>query len=194
MDVLFETPRLSIRRARPDEADTAFFLRLWNDPRVMRNVGFPYGLRLDAGQVRQALERGLQQGDERRLDACLVAVRNDTDQVIGECRLGTPDGQGLSETDVKLLPEFWGQRYGIEIKRGLLAYLFTHTECLAVQATPNVDNLASIRMQEAVGGRRVGESTHGFPPEMQSFTSPVHCYVYQVRRDDWLKDNAPGTP
>jgi RimJ/RimL family protein N-acetyltransferase len=193
VDVLFETPRLFIRRARPDEADTAFFLRLWNDPQVMRNVGFPYGLRMDAVQVRRALERSLEQGDERRLDACLVAVRKDTGRVIGECTLGTPDAQGLSETDVKLLPEFWGQRYGIEIKRGLLAYLFTHTECLAVQATPNVDNLASIRMQEAVGGRRVGESTHEFPPEMQSFTSPVHCYVYQVHRDDWLQGNSPGT-
>ena len=192
MEIVFETLRLCVRRARPDEADIAFFLRLWNDPQVMRNVGFPFGLRLDAVQVRQAVERGLQLGDERRLDACLVAVRKDTGQAIGECRLGTPDGQGLSETDVKLLPESWGQGYGMEIKRGLLAYLFTHTECLVVQATPNVDNLASIRMQEAVGGRRVGETTYEFPPEMQSFTCPVRCYVYQVRRDDWLKDNEPG--
>jgi RimJ/RimL family protein N-acetyltransferase len=194
MDTLFETHRLCIRRAQPDEADTAFFLRLWNDPQVMRNVGFPYGLRLDAAEVRQALERGPQQGDERHLDACLVAVHKDTGQVIGECRLGTPDAQGLSETDVKLLPELWGQGYGTEVKRGLLAYLFTRTECLVAQATPNVDNPASVRMQEAVGGRRVGESTHEFPPEMQSFTCPVHCYVYQVRREDWLKDHPPGTP
>jgi RimJ/RimL family protein N-acetyltransferase len=193
VDILFETPRLCIRRAQPDEADTAFFLRLWNDPQVMRNVGFPYGLRLDAVQVRQALERGLQQGDERRLDACLVAVRKDTGQVIGECKLGTPDAQGLSETDIKLLPEFCGQGYGTEIKRGLLSYLFTRTECLVAQATPNIDNLASVRMQQAVGGRRVGASTYEFPPEMQSFTCPVHCHIYQVRRDDWLKDNPPGT-
>jgi RimJ/RimL family protein N-acetyltransferase len=194
VEILFETPRLYIRHARPDEADTAFFLRLWNDPQVMRNVGFPFGLRLDAVQVRRALERDLQQGEGRHLDACLVAVRRDTDQVVGECRLGTPDAQGLSETDVKLLPEFWGRGYGTELKRGLLAYLFTHTECLLVQATPNVDNRASIRMQEAVGGRRVGETTHEFPPEMRSFTCPVRCYIYQVRKDDWLNDNPTGAP
>jgi RimJ/RimL family protein N-acetyltransferase len=193
VEALFETPRLRIRRAQPGEADAAFFLRLWNDPRVMRNVGFPYGLRLDAADVRQVLERGLRQGDERQLDACLVAVRKDTCQVIGECKLGTPDAQGLSETDVKLLPEFWGQGYGTEIKRGLLAYLFTHTECRVVQATPNVDNPASIRMQEAVGGRRVGESTHEFPPDMRSFTRPVRCHISQVRREGWLKDHPPGT-
>lgn len=101
----------------------------------------------------------------------------DTGRAIGECRLGTPDAQGLSETDIKLLPEFWGQGYGKEVKRGLLTYLFTRTECLVAQATPNVDNLASIRLQEAVGGRRVGESIHEFPREMQSLTCPVHCYI-----------------
>ena len=194
MDAVFETPRLRIRRAEPDDADAAIFLSLWNDPRVMRNVGFPDGLRMDAVQVREALERGLQRGEEQALDACLVAVRKDTAQVIGECRLGIPDAQGLSETDIKLLPEYWGNGYGLEIKRGLLAYLFTRTECLVAQATPNVGNLASIRMQEAVGGRRVGELTYEFPPEMASFTCPVRCYVYQVRRDDWLHGNPPSTP
>lgn len=190
MPVVFTTPRLTIRRAEPDEADTAFFLRLWNDPRVMRNVGFPYGLRLDADQVRLSLARSLQAGDERQLDARLVAVLQDTGETIGECNLGTPDAEGLSETDVKLLPKFWGQGFGTEIKRGLLAYLFTHTDCQVVQATPNVENLASIRMQEAVGGRRVGERVFEFPPEMQPFTCPVHCYIYQVRREDWLKSRA----
>jgi RimJ/RimL family protein N-acetyltransferase len=191
LPVVFTTPRLLVRHAKLDEADTAFFLRLWNDPQVMRNVGFLYGLRLDAAQVRQSLERSLQAGDERRLDARLVAVRQDTGELIGECKLGAPDEAGLSETDVKLLPEFWGQGYGTEIKRGLLAYLFTHTACQVVQATPNVDNLASIRMQEAVGGQRVGENVYVFPPEMQAFTCPVHCYIYQVRREDWQKDYPP---
>lgn len=187
MTQVFETLRLIIRRAQPDEADVAFFLRLWNDPRVMRYVGFPHGLGLDTAQVAQALEHDLQSGDERRLDSRLVAVRRDTGQVIGECKLGTPNDSGLSETDVKLLPEFWGQGYGSEIKRGLLDYLFTHTECQVVQATPNVENIASIRMQESVGGQRVGESLFEFPPEMQDFTCPVHCYIYQVRRADWAK-------
>ena len=38
--------------------------------------------------------------------------------------LETPDEEGLSTTDVKLLPEFWGNKYGVEIKRALLDYLF----------------------------------------------------------------------
>ena len=156
MPPLFETPRLLIRRATVSDADVDFFLRLWNDPRVMRFVGFPRGLGLEAVQVRQAIQRGLEQGDERRLDARLVAERKQDGTPVGECKLGTPDARGLSETDVKLLPEFWGQGYGVEISLGAVYYLFTHTDCQVVQATPNVENIASIRREEAVGGVRVG--------------------------------------
>lgn len=192
MPALFETPRLRIRRAEVSDEDAAFFLRLWNDPQVMRFVGFPYGLGLEAAQVRSALQRGLEQGDDRRLDARLVVERKQDGALIGECKLGTPDAQGISETDVKLLPEFWGQGYGTEIKRGLLDYLFTHTECQVVQATPNVENRASIRMQEAVGGERVGERVYEFPPEKRDFTCPVHCYIYHVHKATWEKSRQRG--
>jgi len=96
-----------------------------------------------------------------------------------------PDQDGIATTDIKLLPEFRGSRYGVEIKRGLLDYLFTHTECLSVEASPNVSNVASIKMQEAVGGVRVGESFYQFPESMQGYTTPVHHYLYWVSRENW---------
>lgn len=86
---------------------------------------------------------------------------------------------------MKLLPAFWGQRYGVEVKQGLLDYLFTHTDCEAVEATPNVANLASIKMQEAVGGVRIDEAIFHFPEAMQRYTVPVHYYTYRVSRKDW---------
>jgi RimJ/RimL family protein N-acetyltransferase len=63
--------------------------------------------------------------------------------------------------------------------------LFSHTACVAVQATPNVANVASIRMQEAVGGVRTGEGVGEFPESMRSYTHPVHYYIYRVYRPDW---------
>jgi RimJ/RimL family protein N-acetyltransferase len=53
--------------------------------------------------------------------------------------------------------------YGVEIKQALVDYLFTHTDCSAVEATPNVENKASIKMQEAVGGVCLGEATFQVP-------------------------------
>jgi len=114
-----------------------------------------------------------------------VVVLKATGQRIGECKLGHVKEDGIAETDVKLLPDFWGHKYGVEIKRGLVDYLFTHTDCAIVQATPNAKNIASIKMQEAVGGVRVDEYHYEFPPSMSSYTTPIHGYVYHVRRDDW---------
>ncbi len=46
-------------------------------------------------------------------------------------------------------------------------------------------NIASIKMQEAVGGIRIREELHEFPPSMQAYTTPVPHYIYHVRRKDW---------
>jgi len=94
------------------------------------------------------------------------------------------DEQGIAEPDIKLLPAFWGHRYGLEVWEELVAYLFTRTDCEAVQTTPNVNNAASIKMQEAVGGVRVGEDVYHFPEHMRDYTTPVHCYIYRVYRTD----------
>jgi RimJ/RimL family protein N-acetyltransferase len=114
-----------------------------------------------------------------------MVIRKEDNTPIGECKLGLTDENGVSETDVKILPEYWGHRYGVEIKSALLDYLFTHTDCVAVRATPNKNNMASINMQEAVGGKCIGEDICVFPEKMRSFTIDVPHYIYMVYREDW---------
>jgi ribosomal-protein-alanine N-acetyltransferase len=175
----FVTRRLVVRPAVL--ADAPFFHELWTNPDVMKHVGFPRGLPITVAEI----EHQIQAQQDAGLDRRLVAELKRTGQRIGQCKLGQPNEEGLSETDVKLLPAFWGHRYGVELKRGLVNYLFTHTDCRIVQATPNVDNIASIKMQEAVGGIRVGEGVSPFPESMQSYTTAVHHYIYHVHRSDW---------
>ena len=43
-----ETERLIIRLAADTADDIDVYFRLWNDPRVMRLVGFPDGLHIDS--------------------------------------------------------------------------------------------------------------------------------------------------
>ena len=73
------------------------------------------------------------------------------------------------------------------MKRGLLDYLFTHTDCTAIEARPNVLNTASIKMQESAGGIRVGEAVHEFPESMREYTTSVDYFIYRVNREDWQK-------
>ena len=178
-DIVFETGRLIIRIARVE--DVPVYFALWTNPAIMKNMGFPNGLQITREEIAAKIE---EQG-ETEYGRLLVAELKSTHQVIGECKLYLPNDEGISETDVKLLPQFWGHKYGVEVKQGLVDYLFTHTECTAVQGTPNVANIASIKMQEAVGAKRVAERVYKFPEERRENTCPVHHYVYRVFRADW---------
>ncbi|MBN1426147.1 GNAT family N-acetyltransferase [Candidatus Fermentibacteria bacterium] len=181
---VFTTARLTVRPARPTTEDSAFLYRLWTTAAVMRPVGFPEGLRTTPEEILLAVQ-GYRNPP---FDIPLLVELAATERLIGQCKLGTPDSEGVAGTDVKLLPEFWGQGFGSELKRALVSYLFSHTDCLAVQATPNRDNIASQRMQEAAGGRRVGEGVHRFPEHMREYTTDVAFYVYHIRRQEWEKE------
>lgn len=180
--VVFATERLIIRAARLD--DVAMYFALWTNPDIMKNMGFPRGLKI----TREEIAAKIQDQSGTEFGRLLVAELKTTNQVIGECKLYLPNDEGISETDVKLLPQFWGHKYGVEVKQGLIDYLFTHTDCDAVQGTPNVANIASIKMQEAVSAVRVAERVHEFPEERRDDTCPVHHYVYRVFRSDWVRD------
>jgi RimJ/RimL family protein N-acetyltransferase len=185
--IVFETNRLVIRTASADDADLYF--ALWTNPKVMSNVGFPMGLRITFDEVEAMLE---EQTSNAEFGRNLVVELRSSNSPVGECKMYQPDAEGVAKTDVKLLPEYWRNRYGVEVKQGLLDHLFRHTSCRAVEGTPNVENKASIKMQEAVGGVRVGEDVHHFPEDMMYYTHPVHHYIYLVYREEWERRRSVG--
>lgn len=127
----------------------------------MKNVGFPKGLNIDEKDVLSLLNKNSQRHDV--FNQTLV-VENIKDSVfIGEAKLGLPDENGIAETDIKLLPHFWGLGYGPEIKQALVDYIFEHTDADIVQATPNVENKASQKMQRLVGANPAGKGLFHFP-------------------------------
>ncbi len=111
---MFETRRLVIRRSQSTDNDVEFLHRLWTTPEVMVNVGFPTGLRITQDDVHQQLAKQSDSNFEVRL----LAIRKGDQQVIGECKLGRPDKDRISEGDIKLLPEFWRQGFGKENQKG----------------------------------------------------------------------------
>jgi RimJ/RimL family protein N-acetyltransferase len=181
---ILTTPRLVVRFATTDDAP--LFYDLWTNPQVMVHVGFPQGLPITVQEIHnQILGR-----EHSPFTQLLVVALRDSHQAIGECHMSRPNEDLVCTTDVKLHPKYWGQHFGVEVKRGLLHYLFNQTDCLAVEATPNKANLASIKMQEAVGGVRIGEGVFHFPESMTADTVPVPHYIYRVYRDDWQQQQA----
>lgn len=178
---LINTKRLRIRLATAD--DVAFLAAMWNDGRIMRFVGFPEGLGTSEDEVRAQLTSEPDGVIDRRL-----IVETMDGKRIGQAKLGSQNDDGLAHTDVKLLPEHWRKGYGTEIKSALLDWQFTHTDCKAVQGTPNQLNIGSIRMQEAVGGVRVDEGVFRFSPDDPRTTCDVPYYEYHVTRTRWEQD------
>ena len=179
--MIIETKRLKIRMATLD--DVPFYYQLWTNPDVMKNVGFPQGLQI----TQEEIEAQIQRGGNQLFGHLLVVLLKENEEMIGECVMHPVNKEGIAETGIKLLPQYWGHKYGLEIKLALVDYLFAYTDCSAVQATPNVQNIASIKMQEAVGGKRIREELYEFPESMQSYTKPLRYYVYHVTRKDWIQ-------
>jgi RimJ/RimL family protein N-acetyltransferase len=163
------------------EQDISLFHALWTNPKVMVHVGFPQGIPLNLEEMKAKPF----EARESEFDSPLVVALKATGEGIGECKLSLPDEAGIAEPDIKLLPAFWGHKYGSEVWAGLLAYLFEHTDCLAVQTTPNVTNTGAIRMYEAAGALREGKSVYHFPKSMQEYTTPVPHYIYRLYKEAW---------
>lgn len=177
---VFETERLIIRTSSVEDVPVHF--ALWTNPDIMKNMGFPKGIAITRAELATKIEGQEARGAYGRM---LVAELKSTGETIGECKLYLPNEEGISETDVKLLPQYWGHKYGVEVKQGLVDYLFSHTDCDAVQGTPNVANIASIKMQEAVGAVRVDERVYELPEGERKDRCSVHHYVYRVFRSVW---------
>ncbi len=179
------TKRLTIVIPENNKTEIEFLFNLWTNPEIMTFVGFPDGLKTDYETIKQQLS----QNYSSEFDRVLLIKLSDSNQIIGECKLGFPDQNDIAHTDIKLSPEFWGQKYGVEIKEALLDYLFKHTKCDSVTATPNKLNKASIRMQKSVGGIKIKEELFKFPEHMKSFTVDVPYFEYIVTRENWEKQN-----
>lgn len=148
----------------------------------MANVGFPNGLGISKSEIAAKLA----ERENAPYDCRLLAIRKTDGTAIGECKLGFPDENGVSSTDVKLFPEYWSQGYGTEIKQGLVDYLFTHLpQCRAVKADPAKNNIGSQKMQEHVGAVRIKRGRHYPIPQAEQYIPDDNHYLYMLFRKTW---------
>jgi len=179
--MIFQTKRLLVRKAVTSDAE--MYLTLWNNGQVMRNVGFPKGLRITSERICKQIENH----DETEFDQTLVVIEKESGKKIGECKVGLPNEEGISCPDFKFLPEYWGKGFGNEIISGLCKYTFGKTRAQIIETSPNVNNVASQKMVKTAGGREIRRFVYHFPTEMQHYTEDVHGIIYHICKRDWLE-------
>jgi [ribosomal protein S5]-alanine N-acetyltransferase len=143
------TPRLAIRRMRPDDA--AFVYTLLNDAAWLQYIGDRGVRSIDA--ARAYIEATYIPHYERHGFGLYLVVLRETAIAIGVC--GLIKREGLTDADIgfALLPHFRAQGYAEEATRAVLKHAreVHNLSRLVAIATPN--NLASIALLEKVGFR-----------------------------------------
>jgi len=150
----------------------------------MRCVGFPKGLNITIANIEAQIERT----SASNFGSLLVAESLKTRTRIGQCKIGSPDSEGICEPDIKLAPEFWRNGYGGKLWQAMIDYAFTHSDAKIVQGTPNRANTASVRMQKACGMQIIDEGV--FEPNLafDSSAIAVPYFLFQITREQWALD------
>jgi RimJ/RimL family protein N-acetyltransferase len=121
------------------DADLAVLGRLWNDGRVMRWVGFPHGLGIDADGLRRWYDE--LRADENRRH---FVIRDRDGEFCGELSYAVDRAHGRAVLDIKLVPEAQGGGIAAYALSWLVEHLFAREpDVEAVWAEPSPENDAS---------------------------------------------------
>ncbi len=144
--VILQTPRLRLRVAR--DADTAAMAAYRSDPEVAKYQDWemPYTLsRAVAGAAKQATFDDVVEGS-------WVSFAIELDgEVIGDIVARVREGGGIAEMGYTLAPQHHGHGYATEAANAMVDHLLQHHGVHRIEASLDPENIASMRVLEAVG-------------------------------------------
>jgi ribosomal-protein-alanine N-acetyltransferase len=144
-----ETPRLSLRRLEPDDAE--FLVGLLNQPSFLANIG-DRGVR-NADDARRYLREGPMAMYGRFGFGLWLLSRRGDGAPIGMCGLLKRDTLPDVDVGYALLPQFWGQGYALEAVQATLRHAASKFGLKRVIGVVSEGNAASIRVLEKAGMR-----------------------------------------
>jgi len=142
-----------MRVARPNDLNQ--LMEVFGDPVAMRYIG-PEPRAFTRDEVTERIERA--RTFQRDLGMSLWACeRLDTGEVIGDCGLVPVERKGPEiEIGYRLARRHWSQGFATEAARAALDHAFGPLGLERVIAVTHPENLASRRVCEKIGMRRVG--------------------------------------
>ncbi len=146
--VILLTPRLRLRVARDTDAATMAAYRA--DPEVAKYQDWemPYTLELAmAGAARQAAFDDVVEGS-----SVSFAIELDG-EVIGDIVACVRAGGGIAEMGYTLAPRHHGHGYATEAANAMVDHLLQHHGVHRIEASLDPENIASMRVLEALGMR-----------------------------------------
>jgi RimJ/RimL family protein N-acetyltransferase len=146
-DPVLETPRLTLRPLRPDDAKV--IATLANDRRIAENtLRLPHPYTVADAQAFITFASGCD-------DEAVFLITTGSDVVIGACGIAGLDSE-TPEIGYWLGTAHWGKGFATEAARALVDYAFSDLGCDALVAGARVSNGASRRVLEKCGFQWTG--------------------------------------
>lgn len=172
-----ETPRLRVREWHIDDADgdCAAFERFVADSGMMRYI--TGGMVWTPAQIDGFFAR--QASHLAACGQCMGAlVLRDSGEVIGVAGVQPLDGDYPHDIGWWVWKDHWGHGYASEAAAAIRDHAFARHGLRELHAVIDPDNVASQRVAERIGMRRIGRTT---ADRTASWRPPVEVLVYEVR-------------
>ena len=181
--ILLETGRLRLRRFVPADAD--LLVALDADPEVMRYITYGQPTPL-AAYVETYLPRWLAIYRAQPGLGYFAAERRDTGEFLGWFHLRDDRIEPeYVELGYRLQRSAWGHGYATEGARALLAHGFNELGLARISARTLLGNLASQRVMEKCGLRRVGEFVYAQDVIDGRSEQERAAVKYAITRPEW---------
>ena len=180
-NILFSTNHLVMRRF--NRSDINFFLKYRNDPDIMKYQSWENKLTTEEGidfiQKHRAKEIGTLN------EWMQIAIENkNTSHLIGDCafRQFSPY-QG--EFGITIAKKFQGNNYGFEAIQGLFDFVFNKLNLHRMTSLVDVNNIASIKLQERLGMRKEAHFVKSFYYKNRDKWEDE--FQFAILKDEWKK-------
>ena len=152
MAMLFATERLAVQKVTLDDVDA--LLAIFGDPENVRH--YNQGLPWTRPQVQELIDHFAPDGPPSAVVTPGVILLKAGNAVVGFGGVFY-DAPVMGEAELAFIfrKEYWGKGLATEFVRAAIAAAFEHLEIASVYATVKPVNVASVRVLEKCGMRRV---------------------------------------
>lgn len=165
-EAVLETPRLLLRRIRPDDAAVQF--QHLNSPELMRFLGGPKSLEEIAARHARTIALFDEQGF-----GFLMMIEKASGEAVGHCGIKRVDNalaHNLGDHEIGWIvrEDRWRRGYASEAMRAVLGWAFDTHEAPHVVALTSMANAPSWKLMQKLGMTRAPEldfADPAYPPE-----------------------------
>ena len=173
-----KTERLSLQEITWDDLDDIHRFHLMPEVDMYNTLGIPESLEETREVMRGSIE---DRENDIRKDYQWSIRGHGNESLIGLAGMRlAAERFKMAEIYYKITPAFWGDGFGTEVARALVAFGFDDLKLHRIEAGVHTDNTASIRVLEKIGMRREGKHRKILPIRGEWFDN----YHYAILEND----------